>query len=43
MNNVVTSKLPASVLGSITIAIRVPDIFVFAFGRGELTVADSSN
>ena len=43
MNNVVTSKLPASVLGSITVAIRVPDIVVLSFGRGEFAAADSSN
>ena len=31
MNNVVTSKLPASVLGSIAVAIRVFDIVVLSF------------
>ena len=43
MNNVVTSKFPASVLGSIVVAIRVLDIVVLSFGRGEFAVAASSN
>lgn len=42
-NNVVTSRFPASVLGSIAVAIRVLDIVVLAFGRGKLTVVASSN
>lgn len=43
MNSVVTSRLPASVLGSITVAIRVLDIVVLSFWRGEFAVAASSN
>jgi len=43
INNVVTSKLPASVLGSIVVAIRVLDIVVLSLGRGELALAASSN
>lgn len=43
MNNVVTSKLPASVLGSMVVAIRVLDIVVLSFGRGEFALAASSN
>jgi len=43
MNNVVTSKLPASVLGSIAVAIRVLEIVVLSFCRGEFAVAASSN
>ena len=43
MNNVVTSKLPASVLGSIVVAIRVLDIVVLSLGRGELALAASSS
>ena len=43
MNIVVTSKLPASVLGSMTVAIRVLVILVFPFWRGESVVAASSN
>lgn len=42
MNNVVTSKFPASVFGSSAVAIRVLDIVVLPFGRGELAVAASS-
>ena len=43
MNNVVTSRLPASVLGSMTVAIRVVDIVVFSFRWGEFAVAASNN
>jgi hypothetical protein len=43
INSVVTSKLPASVLGSITVAIRVLEIVVLSFWRGEFAVAASSN
>ena len=43
MNSVVTSRFPASVLGSIAVAIRVLDIVVLSFRRGEFAVAASSN
>ena len=43
INNVVTSKLPASVLGSMVVAIRVLDIVVLSFGRGEFALAASSS
>jgi hypothetical protein len=43
MNSVVTSRAPASVLGFITVAIRVLDIAVLSFGRGEFAAADSSS
>ena len=42
-NNVVTSKFPASVLGSIAVAIRVLDIVVLSLGRGEFAVAAPSS
>ena len=43
INKVVTSRFPASVLGSIAVAIRVFDIVVLSFGRGEFAAAASSN
>ena len=43
INNVVTSKFPASVLGSIAVASRVLDIVILSFGRGEFAAVASSN